>query len=110
MVRPSVVVVLASSLLCACSTRFTPSTYDRNQTGMTLAEVQALMGSHHYAQASRGPVEVYTWTQSPLITYRPKAISVTFKDGEVIGKSQVGWSKRTGPPCSNRTAQTSVAR
>lgn len=83
-------------LLAACDNKVTQANFDQIQTGMSLGQVEKLLGkgtddtpSAGYGVSGGGvmstttsPEKVYVW-KTPDLT-----VTVTFKDGKVVQKSK----------------------
>jgi len=65
-------------------TGITQENFDAIQDGMSLEEVDALLGREGTVSSAAGNVETRSWQSDTRI------IIVTFQDGEVVGKSQTG--------------------
>lgn len=89
--------LLATSLLmlvvagCGPSKNVSKEAYDKVETGMTLAQVQGILGKGELATGAAGGIgditgsaKVYTWTQGD------KKITVTFVNDKVKTKMQSG--------------------
>jgi hypothetical protein len=86
----AVVGLLAGTMLVGCGSKVSKSNYDKIETGMTMEEVEGILGSGEKASAgvSVGGLEVtgavYEWTDGD------KTITVVFKDDKVVSKTQTG--------------------
>lgn len=92
-------VALASAVLLAgCESKVTAENYDKVQNGMTLSQVEGLLGSGTDDTASGGfgvssggvldskanPEKTYVWRENGV------QIQVVFKYGKVVQKSKTG--------------------
>jgi hypothetical protein len=94
MVRKLVVLAVIASFALAgvvgCGSKVTKSNYDKISDGMTTAQVEGILGKGQKASAGVSIAglsvtgDVYQWKDGD------KSISVVFKDGKVVGKSQSG--------------------
>lgn len=93
MTRHGVVSVVLLMLMVAalgtgCSSKVTKENYHKIKTGMTLAEVEDILGEGTKPGADLGiealevTGDVYVWQDGN------KSISVTFEDGKVIGTGE----------------------
>ena len=86
--------LLAASLLmlvvagCGQSTEVSKSSFEKIEIGMTLSQVQGILGKGEVQVGTAGGLlssaEVYTWTQGE------KNIAITFVNGKVKTKMQSG--------------------
>ena len=89
--------LLATSMLmlavagCGQSTDVSKEAYDKVEKGMTLAQVQDILGKGELQTAASGGIgditgsaKVYTWTQGD------KTITITFVDDKVRRKLETG--------------------
>ncbi len=91
-------VVLPALLLVACEKKVTLDNFNSVNVGMTLSEVEMLLGAGTrqvvegasisgagvLGGAAQNSLDTYTWREGT------KEISVTLKDGKVISKSHAG--------------------
>ncbi len=90
---------LASAVLFAgCESKVTAENYDKVQNGMSLSQVEGILGSGSDDTASGGfgvssggvldskanPEKTYVWRENGV------QIQVIFKDGKVVQKSKTG--------------------
>lgn len=88
-------------LLSACGPDISPASYERLQTGMTLAEVESVLGGEGERQEVQGTSIGSTGLESAgnagdsMQTYifgaGAKQIIVVLKDGKVISKRKTGF-------------------
>ena len=75
-------------LLVACSGgKINMNNYKKVETGMNLSQVESILGSGDESVSSSFgdySASVYTWTDGV------KVISITFSNGKVSGKAQIG--------------------
>lgn len=91
--------LVGASLLAGCEKKVTMSNFDQVQNGMTLSEVEAILGkgekqaqggvnisSSGLLSGSKGPSnqEVFRWVEGRA------EITVTLQDGKVIMKNSAG--------------------
>lgn len=91
MLRKTLLLCLLAAFVLAgpigCGSKVSKSNYDKITDGMTMTEVENLLGKGEKATAgvSVGGIsitgDVYAWKDGD------KAITVVFKDGKVVGKS-----------------------
>jgi len=65
--------------------KVTKANYDKIQLGMSLEDVEELIGQHTAIKPSDGPNEIYVWK-----TGVSKAVTITFDKNRVIAKRAVG--------------------
>ena len=77
--------------LAACASKVTQDSYDRIQTGMTLAQVQKILGKGKLQTSTSGAIgnlggsaKVYEWAAGE------KTIIITFVNDKVTTKAQKG--------------------
>lgn len=90
-IRALAVAVIFCALLAACTSSVTAENFDRIQTGMTRAEVVAVLGEpDETASAAFGNMsgEAATWTEGESF------ITVQFVNNKVMGKQAAIGSKR----------------
>ena len=82
---------LLVTMLAGCGSKISKDNFDKIKTGMTLSEVEGLLGKGTKAAggaidlgAITGSGDVYTWEEEG------KKITVTFKDDKMIAKLQTG--------------------
>ncbi len=97
----AVVAAAVCVVLAACSGDISQETFDQIRVGMSLSEVQGIMGADGEKQdttemsiSSAGVLgskesrqELWVWTS----TNRKQEISVEFRDGKVVSKSKRGF-------------------
>jgi hypothetical protein len=92
MVRKFIVLAVIASFVLAgvvgCGSKVSKSNYDKISNGMTMAEVEGILGKGEKASAGVSIAglsvtgDVYQWKNGD------KSISVVFKDDKVVGKSE----------------------
>ena len=81
---------LVATMLVGCGKKVSKENYDKIQVGMTVAEVEDILGKgeKESAGAEVGGIEltgqVYVWKDGE------KKVTVTFKDGKAVGMTQSG--------------------
>ena len=84
--------VLIAGMLAGCGSRVSRENYERIQTGMTLQQVQDIMGNRGVTSEGvagaigdlAGSASVYRWVDEN------RAITVTFINGKVVSKGSEG--------------------
>lgn len=92
------VVLASAALVSGCESKVTAENYDKVQNGMSLSQVEGILGSGSDDTASGGfgvssggvldskanPEKTYVWRENGM------QIQVIFKDGKVVQKSKTG--------------------
>lgn len=88
----SVGLLAAVVLLAGCGTKVTRSNYEKITTGMTLAEVEAILGPGEKEASAAGAIgdvagstAIYKWTDGD------KTITITFINDKVTNKLATGF-------------------
>lgn len=92
------IALISAAAICGCESKVTAENYDKVQNGMSLSQVEGLLGSGTDDTSSGGfgvssggvldskanPEKTYVWREGGL------QIQVIFKDGKVVQKSKTG--------------------
>jgi hypothetical protein len=94
MLRKALVACAVAGLLVAgpigCGSKVSKDNFDKIKDGMTIAEVESILGKGEKASAGVSVAgvsvtgDVYEWKDGE------KVINVVFKDGKMVGKTQKG--------------------
>jgi hypothetical protein len=91
-------VMVAAVVMAGCESKVTAENYDKVNNGMSLSQVESILGSGTDDTSSGGfgvsgggvldskqnPEKVYVWREGGMM------IQVVFKDGKVVQKSKTG--------------------
>jgi major membrane immunogen (membrane-anchored lipoprotein) len=86
-------IVFSLVFLTACSGKLTKENYDKISTGMSLSEVENILGKGESQASSNIDMGEFGGNvRSEVITWQKwtKVISITFSNGKVMSKAQTG--------------------
>lgn len=87
---PALLVLVLAAALAACGSRVTLENYQKLKAGMTVEEVEAILGSGTEVEASSGLLSGANAPTKLRWTGGGAAISVTFVDGRLKSLSKEG--------------------
>jgi len=83
--KSTLICLFAAMVLCACAgTPFSMSNVRQVKVGMTVAELQATMGSAPYSVTARGETQVWVWSQANGFTGSHQMASFVVKGDKVV--------------------------
>ena len=75
-------------ILSGCGGKLTSNNFERITTGMSLNQVENVLGEGQEI-ASSGKLSTYQWTEKSLLG--AKIVSITFQDGKSVSKASAGF-------------------
>jgi hypothetical protein len=87
-----IIISMSFFLLVGCAGKINKENYSKIQTGMSISEVESILGEGESNASSNVDLGDYGNISSDVMTWQSgtKVISVVFSNGEVMSKGQVG--------------------